>query len=1078
MLFSCLGVSSLSLLPQRSLLRMAIACTSSAGESSLQLTPFWRQRLAELTKPAAIALVPYLSTENALCFENKVARTSGTLVEFAVLEKEKRPDQLLLIRVGEFYEAFGFDALMLVQWAGLNPMGSKCRAGCPVQNVQATLDALTSAGLTVAVYEEVAPAGTGEGRFRKLKQRVLAQVVSPASPVYHYEACLSPYQIDYAEPPPFAGVSATASGYMVVLVHLDSRAWRLYQRLSPAALHALLSARPHAPPLLINDLGDISLPRALAHLEKRALNVPSPGAFPQAMIDFVAEVAQVDGRSFRQLPSRGEGLDAPPTPLFMSTATQIGLLPAPGVPDLMRSVLPPDAPAACVHLLRRWLLLPPRPSVADAMHDACAELVALSTALPRARPVPIGKLVSLLLARQANAPLFLELRQVLAAVHAALRSPELARLNKALLALVAEESGLRLSPSHLAESAHRAHENITGLVADSAATSADEPCTDAHGLIPEGFFKRNEGTFRKLIRRERVAGEYAALEAAARELCDGVAEDVRATGQIVVHDTINNAIYLRRGTGKLYVRRSAAAAAAYGDSGDGEGDDLGGADGGRGPGSSPTPAHLEPARDRNKRVLANRYLSVRMREATVRYLEACDCAERAVKEHLQRLCDELAPAMPTLVTAAHWVLLSTTLAAHVGYALEQRWALPLLRPASDADRRLELEGVWPYWLPQHAATPNTLAWDGLWLLTAPNMAGKSSLMRSMLVAALLANSGLLAPVRSATVPRYDAFFLRTTSFDAPAEGKSAFAQEMDDLQLMTREGTRRSLLMLDEIGRGTSTNEGTALSAALLEWLDRHQMSAVFATHLHELESLLARLPTLPSLRWMCLPVAEAAADGRIAMSFTLSEGMSRNSLALHVARGAGLPADLVERAEALLAGMSKARAEEEGGEVEGGEEEEEEEGEGSTGTAAEEWAATILDVEAAAKADEQRKSQLCAAGEVLRALSGSDHLVQVHADWQPPPRLNGRSCVYVLQLGAKEGAQVSGSAVAPALYVGESDSIGRRLQQHRRRHADRLLECVLVEVESKSAARELETRTIRRLKELGLGRVRNVVKA
>jgi DNA mismatch repair ATPase MutS len=71
--------------------------------------------------------------------------------------------------------------------------------------------------------------------------------------------------------------------------------------------------------------------------------------------------------------------------------------------------------------------------------------------------------------------------------------------------------------------------------------------------------------------------------------------------------------------------------------------------------------------------------------------------------------------------------------------------------------------------------------------------------------------------------------------------------------------------------------------------------SAVFATHLHELESLLARLPTLPSLRWMCLPVAEAAADGRIAMSFTLSEGMSRNSLALHVARGAGLPADLVE---------------------------------------------------------------------------------------------------------------------------------------------------------------------------------------
>ena len=70
-----------------------------------------------------------------------------------------------------------------------------------------------------------------------------------------------------------SGVSATASGYMVVLVHLDSRAWRLYQRLSPAALHALLSARPHAPPLLINDLGDISLPRALALPLPRSQNV-------------------------------------------------------------------------------------------------------------------------------------------------------------------------------------------------------------------------------------------------------------------------------------------------------------------------------------------------------------------------------------------------------------------------------------------------------------------------------------------------------------------------------------------------------------------------------------------------------------------------------------------------------------------------------------------------------------------------------------------------------------------------------------------------------------------------------------
>ena len=290
---------------------------------------------------------------------------------------------------------------------------------------------------------------------------------------------------------------------------------------------------------------------------------------------------------------------------------------------------------------------------------------------------------------------------------------------------------------------------------------------------------------------------------------------------------------------------------------------------------------------------------------------------------------------------------------------------------------------------------------------------------------------------------------------------------MDDLQLMTSEGTARSLIMLDEIGRGTSTAEGAALSAALLEWLDARGVGAVFATHLHEIEDALLRLPrgALPSLRRCCLPVA-AAADGRMVMSFTLQDGVCRSSLALHVARRAGLPTELIERAEQLLA---EAEGEAEGGSAEpatgggddgrrrGGGLGDDDEGEGAT--------------------DEE---QLKAAGEVLRSLSGSAELVHVGADWQPPPRLSGRSCVYLLQLGRGAPPHGSGgpSPGPPSLYVGESDSIGRRLQQHRRKHSERRLECVLVEVPSKSAALAIEAETIRKLKAMGLGRVRNVVHA
>ena len=108
-------------------------------------------------------------------------------------------------------------------------------------------------------------------------------------------------------------------------------------------------------------------------------------------------------------------------------------------------------------------------------------------------------------------------------------------------------------------------------------------------------------------------------------------------------------------------------------------------------------------------------------------------------------------------------------------------------------------------------------------------------------------------------------------------------------------------------------------------------------------------------------------------------------------------------------------------------------------------------------------------AAEVLRTVSGVDEVVRVPARWLPPPRLSGRSCVYCLQL--------RGERAPAALYVGESDSIEKRLVRHRRAHAGARVECVLVEVESKSAALELEALAIRRLKQIpGVGCVRNVV--
>ena len=1075
-------------------LQMNVAADPS---DELKITPFWRQRLRQLTKPAVLALIPSLSPSNVLCWENQ-NKISGSLVEFAVEAKARHPDMVLLIRVGDFYEAFGLDALMLVEYAGLNPMGRKARAGCPVSNVQATLDGLTGAGLTVAVYEEVAPANTAEGKYRRLKQRALSQIVSPASPTYIYEAVLSPHEIPYAEPPPYLGVASGATGYTAVIVNVDARTYKVHERLSLPALHALLASRGFAPPLLVGGAAATgaaaangvasggktlgvasSLASALQSvsssssepMERRTLTAGSTALFPSSVVDFAASQAQVRPDEFRRLSSPTSGLDAPPRPLYASTATQIGLIPSPGIPDLPRALLPPHAPAACVNLLRRWLLLPPRPSVADAMREACVSLAALNGPLPACRPLPVGKLVNLLLARQANAPLFDEARRVLDAMCASLDAPHLNRLNSALLDLVAEEAGLRLGQTKLVSDGERARELIASTVADQSSHAAmlDAPTSDPHGAIPSAFFRKNEG-FRGLLADGVAADEFAALDDAAAVLCDAVSKTLSATGATLLHDTVNNCVHFRK---KPRARKAAKAAEEEEEEG----------------GGGTTAVEMEPARDRNRRLLSNRFTTSPVREATEAYLGACEDATRAARAELQRLCDDLNPLLPALVTAAHWSLFTTTLSHHVARALPAGWGLPALRSASDGDRSVVLDEVWPYWMEQSRAVANSFSWEGVWLLTAPNMAGKSSLMRGITVAALLANAGLYAPAVGGEVPRFDAFFLRTASFDVPAEGKSAFAMEMDDVRVMTSECSPRSLIMLDEIGRGTSSKEGSALGTALLEWLDAQGMPAVFATHLHEIEDHLARSEALSSLSRRCLRVEEGGnqfSDG-IRMTYQLMEGTCNNSLALHVARRAGLPPSVLSRAEEI---MAEAAAVDSGrlaaDEVLAGRQDNILRWDG--GGAADSEATADSAIELADAATDA--AQLDAAKAVLAescGYAGTDTVVHVGANWQPPPRLAGRSCVYVLQLrpspepaptAPAPGAELAARRPPTALYVGESDSIERRLRQHRRTHGAANVDCVVCEVESKTRAVEIEADMIRRLKELGLGRVTNVANA
>ncbi|MEM7495721.1 MAG: DNA mismatch repair protein MutS [Myxococcota bacterium] len=188
------------------------------------------------------------------------------------------------------------------------------------------------------------------------------------------------------------------------------------------------------------------------------------------------------------------------------------------------------------------------------------------------------------------------------------------------------------------------------------------------------------------------------------------------------------------------------------------------------------------------------------------------------------------------------------------------------------------------------------------LITGPNMAGKSTVMRQTALIQLLAQAGCFVPAQQATLSVCDRLFARVGASDDLLEGRSTFMVEMHETAHILRAATPESLVLLDEIGRGTSTFDGLSIAHAVAEHLhNRVGARVLFATHYHELTAL---AHTLPRLRNVHVAVQE---DGNaIAFLYTLRDGCVGRSYGLHVARLAGLPNAVLARAREVLTGLER----------------------------------------------------------------------------------------------------------------------------------------------------------------------------
>ncbi|MCQ2588816.1 MAG: DNA mismatch repair protein MutS [Treponema sp.] len=187
------------------------------------------------------------------------------------------------------------------------------------------------------------------------------------------------------------------------------------------------------------------------------------------------------------------------------------------------------------------------------------------------------------------------------------------------------------------------------------------------------------------------------------------------------------------------------------------------------------------------------------------------------------------------------------------------------------------------------------------LITGPNMAGKSTYLRQNALIALLAQTGSYVPAASAKIGIIDRIFCRVGASDNLAKGESTFLVEMTETANILRSATTKSLVIMDEVGRGTSTEDGLAIARSVSEYLlDTIKCKTLFATHYHELSRM-----EHPSLIKLCLSISEN--NGTVVFLRKVTEGVTENSYGIHVAKLAGVPQEVINRASVILSQIQQA---------------------------------------------------------------------------------------------------------------------------------------------------------------------------
>jgi DNA mismatch repair protein MutS len=316
------------------------------------------------------------------------------------------------------------------------------------------------------------------------------------------------------------------------------------------------------------------------------------------------------------------------------------------------------------------------------------------------------------------------------------------------------------------------------------------------------------------------------------------------------------------------------------------------------------PQHYE-----RRQTLANaeRFTTPELRELEKKVLGAEERIIQLETELFTDVCRQIAAETKRIQTTARALAALDALASMAETSSRQRFVQPSMH---DADELEVVQGRHPVIeaFIDETFVPNSIylnnSTDRLLIITGPNMGGKSTVLRQVAIICILAQMGCFVPAERARLPLLDRIWTRVGASDDLTRGRSTFMVEMTETAAILHSATPRSLVLLDEIGRGTATFDGLSIAWAVAEYLHdsaEHAAKTLFATHYHELTELAERLPGAQNYQ-----ITATEREGEVVFLHKLERGRASKSYGIEVARLAGLPPKVLDNAREVLARLER----------------------------------------------------------------------------------------------------------------------------------------------------------------------------